>query len=338
MALPSNQSTVLFMLREYRQGLLGREVAQTERLATSWLNLEKSLMSDMQLLAFELERLKRERDTIITPQLLRKQERYRSLLQQIKAEVTKYSLAIASPDIEKEQIAYGTLGLESSKKAIIDSFTLSIGSDFNSLPVDAIEDLVGMLGNGTPLNSLLKEAYKDSAEGVSQALLEGLARGISPQQIAREMSSGLGLGLERITLIARTEQLRVWRTSSQRQYAESGVVLGQKRLAAKDACMACLMSDGEFIPLDQVLTDHPRGRCTSVPVVRGAPEPTWTTGRELFESLDPEEQRERMGNAAFDAWQSGQIDLSDLIRTVHHDEWGNHITTNSLSNILKEKS
>lgn len=337
MALPSRSSTVLDMLREYRAGLLGREVSQTERLARSWLMVEKSLMTDMQLLSFELSKHITDSGSAVTMQLLRRQERYTSLVRQIRDQVSRYSTTIALTDITNEQMAYGSLGLESAQKAIRGSYTLGFGSDFNALPVDAFEDLVGMLGNGTPLNTLLKEAYKDSAEGVTQALLSGLARGISPQQIAREMVEGLGLGLERLTLIARTEQLRVWRTSSQRQYAESGVVLGHKRLAAKDACMACLMSDGELLPIDRPLTDHPRGRCTSVPVVRGAPTPFWTTGKELFESLDPEEQRERMGNAAFEAWKAGKVELSDFVRTVHNDEWGDHITTNSLRDMLLTK-
>lgn len=331
------EPSVIRVLREYHSDLIGNEIAQTQRLAASWYSIEQSLMGEMTLLAQVLSDAK-ESGSVITEQLIRRQEHYQTLIRQAREQILRFTKEVATPDISAEQLAYGRLGLDAAVNSISSSFTLGMGAQFNNLPIDAITDMVGFLGNGSPLNTLLREAYPDSVDGISKALIQGLAKGLSPDKIAYDMARGLGLGLERITLIARTEQLRVWRTSSQRQYEQSGVVLFHKRLAARDACLACLMADGEILPITQPLYDHPRGRCTSVPVVRGAPEPTWTTGRELFEAMDPEQQRELMGPGMFEAWKNGEFDLSQLVQHRHSDEWGDSIATASLKDLQDRDS
>ena len=107
-------------------------------------------------------------------------------------------------------------------------------------------------------------------------------------------------------------------------YRESNVVSGFRRLAAKDGrtCLACLMSDGETFDLASDLTDHPNGRCVAVPILVGREPPQWQTGREWFETLPPERQREMMGAERYDAWSRGAFDLSALRRTAHSDVWG----------------
>lgn len=327
---------ILQVLRNYRLSLIDRESVQTKRLAQSWFEMEVALNDQMQLLAFELL-ARKEKGDVITEQLIRRMERYQSLKNQLKDQVLRYTQQIAVPDIESEQLAYGELGFKQAAQAITGASAPSIGVQFDRLPVDAIEDMVGLLGNGSPLNTLLQEAYPDALDGIAKGLLNGLAQGLSPDKIAYDMAQGMGLGLERITLIARTEQLRVWRTSTERQYQNSnGAVLGKKRLAARDACMACLVLDGEFIPLGEPLSDHPRGRCTSVPVVRGAPELKWETGKEWFEKQSEELQRERMGDQAFELWKAGAFQLEDLAMHKHSDEWGDSLATRPVIQLLNK--
>ena len=201
----------------------------------------------------------------------------------------------------------------------------TFGITFNTLSVDQLTDLAGMLGDGTPLNRLLKEAYPESLDGIVKALLEGSARGLGIKEIATDMARRMGMGLERITLIARTEQLRAWRIATQRQYEDSGVVMWHERLCAKDArtCMACLMADGEKIPIDQVLSDHPRGRCTSIPIVKGAPPILREMGQEWFDRQSPAVQKEMLGPGMYDLWQKQGFDLKDLRGVSVNNVWGN---------------
>jgi len=51
-----------------------------------------------------------------------------------------------------------------------------------------------------------------------------------------------------------------------------------------------------------------------VPWVDGADEPTWDYGKDYFMGLSEEEQRKRMGNAYYEAWQRGDYQLDDLAR------------------------
>lgn len=84
----------------------------------------------------------------------------------------------------------------------------------------------------------------------------------------------------------------------------------------------CLMLDGQYYDVMEDLADHPNGACTPIPIVKGGVDPQWETGREFFEGLSEEEQRERMGSKYFDAWKAGEFKLEDLVKMHHSDIWG----------------
>jgi hypothetical protein len=310
------------MIQDFRNAILAREDAQLDRLAREWLRVENSLKNDMFVLAQQIQ-YAQQNGSAVTEQLIAKQQQYKLLEAQLQEQILRYAKDVAVPDIAKEQIAYTEHGVKGAVEAIKASYVNMVPT-FNTLSVDAFKDMVGMLGDGTPLYRLLKEAYPDALDGIVKALLKGVARGLSPNQIAIEMSKGMGLGLERITLIARSEQLRMWRVATAEQYRESGVVIESKRLCMKDehTCMGCLMLDGQIIPLGQTLSDHPRGRCTSVPVVKGAPTITWELGKDWFLRQPTSVQEKMMGKGMFKLWKETNFDLSDLADISHDEVWG----------------
>jgi SPP1 gp7 family putative phage head morphogenesis protein len=172
---------------------------------------------------------------------------------------------------------------------------------------------------------------------MTEALINGVALGWNPRKTARAMREGLQAGaLQRSLVIARTEQLRAYRTATLETYRQSGVVVGYKRLAAKSArtCIACLMADGTFYPLEESFEEHPNGRCTLVPVVKGRPAPEWETGRTWFERQPADVQRGILGPAAFEAWQAGAIRLEDLVERHEHPVWGGSLGQRSLRSLL----
>lgn len=312
---------VIRLLREYRLALIGRENEQIKRLAKEWLALEYSLKDEMTLLAIQIneEKLK---GSVITEQLMRRMSRYQKLDSQMKSQILEFVKDTAISDIEAEQLQFGLMGIQSASEAI--KITGALGVAFDRLPVDAVETYVGMLGDGTPLYRLLKEAYPQSLDGVIKALLEGTAKGLNPNQVAYQMSKAMGMGLERITLIARTEQLRVNRLVSAQQYRQSGLEGVMKRVATKDGnvCMACLALDGEVIPLDEELDDHPRGRCTAVFQIKSSPLIQWEKGGDWFLRQDEDFQRSMMGNTKFEMWQDGQFELKDIAKKDFNETWG----------------
>lgn len=325
---------VVRLARENRRALLAREDLQMQRMAKQWLQIERSLQGDMLLLAQDILAAK-EAGKAITEQLIAKMERYKVLNASLKQQVLAYTKDKVAKDITAEQLAYAQHGLDGAIANI--NAQATFGITFNTLSVDQLTDLAGMLGDGTPLNRLLKEAYPDSLDGIIKAMLEGTARGLGIKEIAADMAKRMGMGLERITLIARTEQLRAWRIATQRQYEESGVVLWHERLCAKDprTCMACLMADGEKIPIDQVLSDHPRGRCTSIPIVRGAPPIVREMGQEWFDRQSPAVQKEMLGPGMYDLWQKQGFDLKNLRDVSVNGVWGNSPRVKTLQEVKR---
>lgn len=333
----TNDPLVIKLLRQNRASLLLREDAQLKRMAKQWRQIELSLQDEMYMLAAQITDAKAN-GLIITEQLLARQSRYKILNAELKKQILTYTKDTASKDIAKEQLAYAQHGIDGAIAAIKAQY--DFGVTFKTLSVDQFNDLSGMLGDGTPLNRLLKEAYPQSLDGIIKSLLEGTARGLGPNQIALQMAKGMSLGLDRIQLIARTEQLRAWRTSTAKQYQESGVVLYSRRLSAKDSrtCLACLMADGDIVPLDEVLSDHPRGRCTTIPIVKNAPGIEWEKGQEWFERQSPELQKEMMGPGMYDLWQKEGFNLKDLKGVSVNNVWGNSPRTKTLAEISRNSS
>src|ERR1044072_4266447 len=136
---------VIKMLRQYRLALIAREDQQIERLAKSWLLVENSLRDDMALLALEIQNAQVS-GSIVTEQLLRKMARYKKLDNQMKATILDYVKDAAVPDIEKEQLEYGLLAIQSASEAI--RLSSALGVAFDRLPKSAVETYVGFLGDG----------------------------------------------------------------------------------------------------------------------------------------------------------------------------------------------
>jgi hypothetical protein len=325
---------VVVILREFREALEAKEGGLMRSMATSWLQVERSLEADIAALAREIAE-RHEAGTIITEQIIWRQERYQRLKSQMEAEILAWNKTYAIPTIEQAQLEFGSLGVQSAQQAIMASYP-GIGLYFDRLPVSAVETMIGFLGNGAPLNSLLKNDYPEALDGLTQALINGIARGFHPSKIALEMADGSAMGLERALLITRTEAARTYRHAATEQYRHSGVVSGFKRLVKKEtACMACLMLDGELLRSERELDDHPRGKCIPVPHVEGTNIPQWETGQEWFMTLDPERQEAMMGPEKFALWRSGAFGLEDLAKLSHSKEWGSSPRVATIAELVK---
>lgn len=334
---PQDDPEVIRVLRQHRAALIAREENQIDRMAKTWLQLESSLKDEMTLLALDIQNAMASGD-VITEQLLRRMARYQKLDNQMQRQILNYVKDVAVPDIEKEQLEYGLMAINASSETI--RISSALGYAFDRLPKDAVETYVGYLGDGTPLYRLLKQAYPDALDGVVKTFLDGAARGLSPITIANDASKSLGIGLDRITLIARTEQLRVNRAVSAEQYRTSGLNGVMRRVATKDhrVCMACLVSDGEIIALDKELEDHPRGRCVAIFQIAGANPIEWEKGPDWFLKQDEGFQRSMLGDEKFNMWKEGLFDLSELRQTDHNKIWGNSPRVATIEELRKGKA
>lgn len=317
-------SVVLEHLREHKRLLITQDAETMFRMADRWIQLEGSLAAQISLLIQEISDLQAAGQVIHINRLL-KLDRYQLLLTQLDDETAEY-VEWAEGAIETYQRMFGQLGSDHATEAVqlsLKEAGFGSGEFFNRLPTDAIETMVGMTDGG-PLGDLLEEAFPASADGMTQALIESVALGRPPGETARRMLDGAAEGLTRVTTIARTEQLRVYREASRQQYEESGAIQEYERLAAKqpNTCMICISLDGEIYPTSDLMNVHPNDRCTMIPIVAGVPRIEREKAGDWFAKQDPDLQKQMLGPGRFKLYEQGEINLDDLVIKMDHPIWG----------------
>lgn len=330
-------SQVELVIEAYRARLLRRDAALMREMTLRWLEVERRLEAGMALLAQEAAEM-RAAGNAVTPDRVRRMERYRRLLAQAKAETQRYS-RWAAQRIAEGQGAAVQEGINAARDTIGATYREAgrVGAFFDVLPVEAVEAMIGFAGDGTPLDRLLMRDYAKTAAQLTQTLIESTAKGINPRETARRMANVMAGNLNRALTVARSEQLRAYRTASREQMIESGVVEGYIRRCAlnSNTCMACIVLDGTMHATDELMEVHPNDRCFMQPVIKGLKPLAATSGADWFERQPAETQRAMMGPGAYEAWKSGQIELNQLASTHVHPEWGPSVRVTPLSEILQ---
>lgn len=205
---------------------------------------------------------------------------------------------------------------------------------FNRLPIGALTELIGYLQDGSPLRSLLDGLVGEAGQAVADGLVQGLALGLNPRQVARNIRKALGGNMVRALRIARTEVLRSYRESTRRNYqANSELVKGWIWQSSRNerTCAACWSLHGSTHSLDEPMSDHPNGRCSQLPWVKSWEELGFSglkesapieDGATAFEKLTDGQQFNVLGPAKFTAYKSGQITLKDLVGRKSSRKWG----------------
>lgn len=314
---------VVQVLRQHKAEILIQEESVMREMAKRWARMEASLEAQMIAVAAEIQKTMAA-GQMVDVALLYKYERYSKLVYQAQLEMNVY-IKFADVTIGQSQERLVGLGIDHAVEAIRSVYSQAgvIGVGFNILPKSALEMMIGLAGNGSPLFQYLQNIYGDSVVGLTQALIDGLAEGLDPFDIAKNMRDGFGMGLNSAINTARTETLRAYRAASLDQYRSSGVVSGWKRLAAHDdrTCAGCLFTEGEFYLNEEDFQEHNQGRCSAVPVVMGVDEPTWTSGKDWFLQQNDETQAGILGQGRFEAWKKG-TGLDDMVTRKVDPVWG----------------
>lgn len=166
-------------------------------------------------------------------------------------------------------------------------------------------------------------------DAVRRSLIKGVVVGDNPNTVARDMlarvEGDFNGGLHRATVIARTELLDAYRTTSRYAHAANADVLdGWTWHSSLDArtCSSCWAMHGTVHPLDEEgPLDHQQGRCTRLPKVKpwselgiDLDEPADRTpdARARFDGLPEEQQLAILGAARLALLRSGRIQWQDL--------------------------
>jgi len=111
----------------------------------------------------------------------------------------------------------------------------------------------------------------------------------------------------------------------------------------------CWAMHGTKHGVDEILDDHPNGRCGMVPITKtwaeigkqygidlsgiGDTNPDIEPGISLFERLPAEKQIKILGPAKWAAWKDGQFALPDVVGRKRSREWGTHRYEKSLKEL-----
>src|ERR1044072_3470648 len=213
-------SSIITASREFRADVLRNDKAMLRQLSSAYEQIYKSLNRQFRDLQRDIEAAQRAGQTV-NRDWLRRSYRYQSLIQQVKAEIGNYSNRV-SRFIEAQQSRAIDLG-QSHATSLIETALPEI--TFARLPIEAIEELVGVLANGSPLNKVLDRLGRDAAQQIRETLITGLGSGHGPAKIARGIREAIDVPRWKALQISRTETMRAYRQSTLATYAANDDVL-----------------------------------------------------------------------------------------------------------------
>ncbi len=250
-----------------------------------------------------------------TPAKVLRLQRYKRLIQETEAELSKYETYV--------RIGIGTAADNAIRDGQVDARTLvrltageqGITAGFRTLPPETIRALLYFLDPDGPLYKRLALLPGYTSQQVADAIINGVGLGRNPKAIAREITRAFGMGLTDSMRMMRTVQIWSYREANRASYlANSDVVKGWQWMARLDGsvCCSCAAMHGSIHKLDEPLNDHHNGRCAMLPIVIGGKAPLEGTGKDWFDNLSEAEQRAIMGGGRLDAYKAGRFDFSQL--------------------------
>lgn len=307
----------------FRAALLSRERAAAVRLVKAYGVAYKRIQGQLEKLLTEMAK-KRAAGETIDPAWLFQQERYRALLNQVTTEVAKFA-DVANSAITEQQRQSVNAAIKNTRQLITSADAASISGSFNQVPFRAVENLVGFLGDGSPLNSLLGQLAPSARAKVESGLIEGISAGFGPRKIASRMKDALGGNLKRALTISRTETARAYREASHRTYQQNADVLqGWVWVAAlsRRTCAACIALHGTIHPVTERMASHVNCRCVAIPALIGEPLPV-ERGVDWFADQPADTQAEILDSPeAVKAYRGGKLRLEDFVGRRDDMRWG----------------
>ncbi len=211
-----------------------------------------------------------------------------------------------------------------------------LGIDWNVPDPEAVASVVNITSR-PEWTAALGDYQRSVVNVANDQILRGIVNGLGPLQIARDLRRTVeGLPAAQANTTLRTLQLTAYReAASVHQLANSDILEEQIRIATLDdrTCLACIALHGSRLPVGARINDHHNGRCVGVPVVKGRPR-TVQTGDQWLRAQPEERQQRIMGQAAFNAWSAGAVDLRQFARSYDDPVYGPMVGEASLKSIL----
>lgn len=318
-------ATIYAAAQVFRAAALAEESKATREIARVYGIASERIGVELARLLTEYQRLAREGRAPSAAWLMRTEQAL-ALFRAI-----GYEIAYASASAESIVRSSQAFQLELASAHAREILGIAEVRDVFRPPVEALDKLVGYLGDGSPLRRLFDQMPALTGAKAEQALIEGVAMGKNPRETARVMRQGVDQAVDltrsRALTISRTETMRVHRAASLENYkANAEAVRGWVWLCACDlrSCPSCWAMHGTFHDFREVFGSHVNCRCSPAPQVKEMPAIIGPeqTGPAKFGRLDPDEQLDVLGPKKFELYRSGRIRLEDMTVKTYDRDWG----------------
>lgn len=321
---------ILELVDAFNADLLAGEERVFATMLDSWLLVEQQLQDSIELLATQIA----DADNVLREDIIQL-ERFQILLAQTQDAIEEYADEIATPLLEARQSQMVTDAIDHSDLILRTAIgEANIDASFARLPVRAVQNLIGISGDGSPLRDTLTNTYGNAADGILNELLKGVSQGLNPRDTARNaVRNGLSQSLSHMMTVGRTESLRVYREVSAQNYRNSGVVDSYIRVETLDltTCAGCLAEHGKEYPIDVPFAAHPNCRGTMIPKLNGV-DYGLESGEEWFNTLSREDQQAMMGKGRM-AYLDDGGEFSRLATERESNVWGNAVIPRAVKDL-----
>lgn len=335
MSAPSPRlSQLQALIAAYRQRILTLDDAALTALQAAYSPSRERLLSLIEALTGEMSGR-----TLTTTEAMQL-GRARELLRLIEVESAKLAKLTGEivPSAQSQAISQA---LERARVLTIasglDTRTAArVAARWTGLNSSAVADLVGSLSDGSPLSDWIDRVVPDSVQTVRDTLLDGVARGINPEDLARQLAAATDLPLQRAMTTMRTETMRAYRSASLASFQQnSDILAGWTWTAAHDSrtCNACLSLSGTDFPLSvSFMAAHVACRCSPAPLLKDdSLLPSLQTGPEWFAEQPIAWQRSRFPVGLRGDFDAGRIGIQDMAHLRRDDVWGDSYQISTIS-------
>lgn len=334
-------ANVYQLAREQRAALLDGDLTAAARMVRTYRDqVMPAVERELAGIIARADRLV-ERGEPIGPAVLYQRGRAETLLAEAEQRMRGF-MRSAQAEIQAQAREGLDVALNGAPESVDAALPSGYAVDFAATTPANLEAVVAMSEAAT---AGMVNLGSEQAQAIRDALTEAVARGRHPRELARWVRDQAGLPLTRALTIARTEQLRAYRTGSSLIYQQpqvQRVLDGWVWLSAADSrtCAACWAMHGSFHPVDEVMGSHPNCRCTMVPKSKpwrdlgfdSDAEPQMPTpGPDLFRRLPERDQRRILGPGAFDSYRRGDLELDDMLARTSHPTYGPGIRRRGLA-------
>lgn len=323
---------------QFRKRLIALDQAATDKVLAAYQAAMGRLLADVQKV---LDRINTVPDAGLTIGAFYQFGRLRELQAQLGEEIQKLGGKADQLAVKEQQQAL--ILAERQAQLVINQ----IGLDFKRLPKGALNEFLGLAADGSELKAsferLALDIGKNGGETLERAIIQGIALGYNPEKIVAQLRKELDAQnnpyknpeiVRRLRLAAHTGVMAAYREST-RQIYEENEITHWRWSAAKDSrcCPVCWGLDGKLFDIGTPQAAHPGCRCTMLPVLDENESPP-TNGEEDFLLKPPEYQRQTLGKAGFEAYQSGDLLFTSDLVGYRQTPYGNQPFQRSLKSVL----